>query len=167
MAEPTLTPLEDTTPVIGGIDDDKLIGGIDDDKLIGGIDDDKLIGGIDDDKLIGGIDDKCMFAKLFNVPQPNLVERKDESNPLPDEPTDETVYEVSFPMKLETLLTAIIVCMVATTMIVSYSPTLFVSVTLVITVIAVISLYFVNPMYAMTVLKRIMICTHMSSILLL
>ena len=151
MAEqPTLTPSEDTTPAIGGKDDDKLIGGKDDDKLNGGKD-----------------DDECVFAKLFNVPQPNLVERKDEPNPLPDEPTDEIVYEVSFPMKLETLLTAIIVCMIATTMIVSYSPTLFVSVTLVITVIAVISLYFVNPMYAMTVLKRIMICTHMSSILLL
>ena len=143
MAEPTLTPSEDTTPAIGGRDDDKLIGGRDDDN------------------------DECVFAKLFNVPQPNFVERTDEPNHSSDEPTDEIVYEVSFPMRLETLLTAVIVFMVATTMIVSYSPTLFVSVTLVITVIAVIALYFVNPMYAMTVLKRIMIYTHMSSILLL
>jgi len=140
------------------------------DEHIGSKDEEEKVprGKDDEDKVLGGKDDdECIFAKLFNSPKANIVKTESSAVDKQEEQEDEVVYEVSFPMRLETLLTAVIVFMVATTMIVSYSPTLFVSITMIVTIVAIIALYFTNPMYAMTVLKRIMLCTHMSSILLL
>ena len=114
-------------------------------------------------------DTECIFAKLFTVSDKDTTNTLSEcpAHNLPPNEDDEISYEVSFPMKLETVLTSVIVAMIAITMLVSYSPTLLVSITFVITVICMLALYYIAPSYAMRVLKQIMVATQMGSILLL
>jgi len=112
--------------------------------------------------------DGCFFSRLFSCQSSHtrdLAEPMDEADETNE--ADEAVYEITFPIQAEHLLTGIIIAMISITIMLTYSPILLASISLVVTLLSMFILYYLNPPYAISILKKIMICTQATSFIML